>query len=130
MAFLDNLSKKIGSVAEVAADKAKDLSEIAKLNVKIASEQKQIESQYIEIGKLVFDTYKDDPESPVAGQCRKIVASQNVIAECNAKIEQIKGENAQQAGAAPQAKARYCSNCGAAIPDGCKFCPSCGTPCN
>ena len=130
MAFLDNLGKKIGSAAEMAADKAKDLSEIAKLNVRITSEQNQIDAQYIEIGKLVFDTYKDDPGSPVAEQCRKIVAGQSAIAECKSQIERIKGESAQPAGAGPQSRARYCPNCGAAIPDNCRFCPSCGTPCN
>lgn len=95
MAFLENLGKKIGSVAETAADKANEFAETAKLNSSISSEQKQIDALFIEIGKLIFEREKDDPNSLVADQCRKILMSQNNIAELQGKIERIKGGNGQ-----------------------------------
>jgi hypothetical protein len=130
MAFFENLGKKIGSVAETAADKANEFAEITKLNNSISSEQKQIDGLFIEIGKLIFEREKEDQDSPIAEQCRKILISQNSIAEFQSKIEQIKGSNGQPAGNAAQADANYCSNCGAVIPENGKFCQSCGTPFN
>lgn len=94
MAFLENLGKKIGSVAETAADKANEFAEITKLNSSISSEQKQMDALFIEIGKLIFEREKDDPNSFVADQCRKVLISQNNIAELKEKIERIKGGNA------------------------------------
>ncbi|MDD3169230.1 MAG: hypothetical protein PHC91_07205 [Eubacteriales bacterium] len=97
MAFLENLGKKIGSVAETAADKASEFAETTKLNSSISSEQKQIDARFIEIGKVIFDKEKDDPNSLVADQCRKIMIGQNNIAELQAKIERIKGGGGQSA---------------------------------
>ncbi len=40
MAFLDELAKKIGDVADLAVDKAKDLTEVGRLNMAISSGRK------------------------------------------------------------------------------------------
>ena len=43
MAFFSELSKKVKSTAAVAGEKAKDAAELAKINVAIAGEQRNIE---------------------------------------------------------------------------------------
>jgi chaperonin cofactor prefoldin len=93
MAFFENLSKKVGSVAESAADKASEFAETTKLNSSISSEKKQIEALFIEIGKQIFEKEKDNPDSPLAELIGKIVSSQNTIAELQSKIDRIKGGN-------------------------------------
>lgn len=125
MAFLDNLSKKIGDVAEAATDKAKELAELTKLNSGISSEQRQIDALYMEIGKIMFVKEKTNPDSDVAEQCGKIIESEKTIAELTAKISSIKagGQTAAPAGTGR----KFCSSCGAEIPEGSKFCQSCGT---
>ena len=130
MSFLNDLGKKLGGAAEVAADKAKDLAEITKLNYDISAVQKQMEADYAEIGKQVFALEKDNPESPVAELCAKIVNAQQTVESLTARIAQIKAEVPQAAAAAPASEPckRYCPNCGAeAVGEG-KFCQSCGTP--
>ena len=54
MAFLDDLSKKISSCADKAADKAKDLAEIGKLSLNISAAEKELQSLYAEIGQAVY----------------------------------------------------------------------------
>lgn len=90
MAFLDKLGKKIGSAAGATANKAKEMAEITKLNSRRAAEEKQIEKYYTEIGKTVFELDKDNPESPVAELCAKIIFCQKNIEEFKQKVEEIK----------------------------------------
>ena len=90
MGFLKDLGGKLQDVTETAADKAKDLAEITKLNSAISAEEKQIKEYYIEIGKLVFEEFKDKPDSPVAEYCNKILVCQQNIEELKQKIAEIK----------------------------------------
>lgn len=90
MAFLDKLSKKIGEVADTATDKAKDFAETTKLNQAISAEEKQISQYFLDLGKSIFENEKDNPDSPVADICNKIMESQNVIEELKKKILEIK----------------------------------------
>lgn len=128
MSFLNDLGKKIGGAAEVAADKAKDLAEITKINYDISAVQKQMEADYAEIGKQVFALEKDDPESPVAELCAKIVNAQQTVDSLSARIAQIKAEGPQAAAPASETCKRFCPNCGAEAVGDAKFCQSCGTP--
>jgi len=130
MSFLNDLGKKIGGVAEVAADKAKDLAEITKLNYEISAAQKQIDNGYLEIGKQVFAQEKDNLESPVAELCGNIIAAQQTIAELDAKIKQIKSEAQTNANTASEVSSKkFCTSCGTDVAGG-KFCPGCGAPIN
>ena len=49
-------------IANKAADKAKAGTRIAKLTMEISSEKENMKKAYLEIGKLYYDTHKDDPE--------------------------------------------------------------------
>jgi len=122
MTFINKLGKKIGNVAGNAADKAKDLAEITKLNASISSEEKQINQYYLEIGKVMFEHEKDNPNSPIAEQIRKVLASQQTITEIKAKIAEIKADNNDAS------VPNICPNCQTENPNNSKFCPNCGTP--
>ena len=130
MSFLNDLGKKIGGVAEVAADKAKDLAEITKLNCEITATQKQIDNGYMEIGKRVFLQEKDNPESPVAELCRNIIAAQQTIADIEAKIQLVKSEAPTNVASSDVPSKKFCTNCGAEVVGINKFCPVCGAPIN
>ena len=93
MSFLNDLGKKLSGAAEVAADKAKDLAETTKLNYDISVAQKQIESDYTEIGKQMFLLEKDNPASPVSALCQKILSTQESIAALHTKIQQIQADD-------------------------------------
>ena len=130
MSFFNDLGKKIGGVAEVAADKAKDLAEITKLNYEIATTQKQIDNCYMEIGKQTFLQEKDNPESSVAELCRNIIAAQQTIIDLDVKIQLIKQEAPSNAGPSTAPSKKFCTSCGAEIIGANKFCPGCGAPIN
>jgi len=89
MAFLDDLSKKLGSAADLAVDKAKDLAETGKLKLDVAAEEKEIQNLYVQIGKAVYYLEKDNPESIYVAECAGIT-------EHLQRIEQLKMEAARE----------------------------------
>lgn len=140
MSFLNDLGKKISGAAELATDKAKDFAELAtdkakdlaemtKTNYDISVLQKQIDSDYAEIGKKMVQLEKDNPLSPVHELCQKIVVAQQAIADMNAKIQpnQLEEETTAAAPSTAQSK-KYCPNCGSEMVGEGKFCQGCGTP--
>ena len=139
MAFLDKIGKKIGNVAGTAADKAKDLAETTKLHANIASEEKKVLTYYQEIGEIIFQQDKDNPDSPAAESIKKVLAAQQLIVELRQKIADIKNDKDEEDSAPadtqgnaaeeqPQPEAQItCPNCGASNPATNKFCLNCGT---
>ena len=93
MAFFNDLGKKLSDAAGTATEKAKDFAETTKLNSAISSEEKQINQYLIEIGKIIFEQNKDNPDSPMADLISKIVTSQEAISVLKRKIEENKLDN-------------------------------------
>ena len=129
--FAEIASDKAKDFAEMASDKAKDLAEITKINYDISVLQKQVESDYAELGKLMFPLEKDNALSPAHELCEKIATTQQTIAELSAKIQQPEPveeveESEGEAPAATSAK-KFCGNCGTEIIGEAKFCQACGT---
>jgi hypothetical protein len=54
MAFLKNLGEKLGTAAGNAADKARQLADISKLNSAIGAAERSITETYLEMGKQLF----------------------------------------------------------------------------
>ncbi|MEL1136550.1 zinc-ribbon domain-containing protein [Desulfitobacterium sp. THU1] len=143
MAFFDKIGKKIGDVAGSAADKAKELAEITKLNASISAEEKKIQVYYQEIGELIFQQDKENPNSSAAELCQKILASQRIIVEFKQNILELKEDKGvenpvpvdamditpeEQPQSGPQSEAQIiCQNCGTVNPVTNKFCQNCGT---
>ena len=131
MAFFDDLSKKAkdlaaaaGEFAVAAGEKAKDATEVAKINVAIASEQRDIDKNYRNIGEWFVNEYAG--EIPEAGKDRveAVAASKAKIAELEAS-KPVKEEAAPAD--EPEAKAgKTCPICGTESDS--KFCPQCGAP--
>jgi len=91
MSFLKSLGNKIGEVAGDAADKAKDMAEIAKFKLEISAEEKKIQQAYVDLGKLYYEAIKDDETGPGVEFCSLIKSSQEAISELEGKIEVVKG---------------------------------------
>ena len=60
MEFFDKLSETIVSAGKDVGQKAKDVSEIAKLKMDIRSKEDFVEKQYAEIGKAYYEKHKDE----------------------------------------------------------------------
>ena len=76
--------------AEKAADKAKSGARIAKLNIEIAQEKENMKKAYLEIGKLYYDTHKDDPDGFFIQLCEEVAAAEQAIAAKESEIADLK----------------------------------------
>ena len=130
MAFFDDLSKKAkdlaaaaGEFAVAAGEKAKDATEVAKINVAIASEQRDIDKNYRNIGEWFVSEYEGEIPDAVRDLVEAVNTSKAKIAELEASKPR-KDDGAEVEAAAPAQK--ICPICGAASDS--KFCPQCGAP--
>lgn len=150
MALFDNVMNKITNAGQTTMQKAKDFSEVAKLNGMISEAEKQISDLYGEIGYAVCCAYMDNPIPEAAeliGQvkqlhqkiedCKEQIKAINVSGacpQCGAKIAKGSafcgecGYKLPEQAAAPQTS--FCTNCGATVAVGATFCSSCGTKVN
>ena len=113
MAFWDNLGQKASETTAKAVQKAKDLSDIAKLNSTISEEENKIYNNYLQIGKLYAAMHPQDGEEDFRAMIDAINESNQQIQECRQKIQDIK-------------KIVKCPQCGAEVPVGVAFCSACG----
>lgn len=115
MAFFDDLGKKISKAGQTAAQKTKEMTDIAKLNSAISEEEKRINNNYNQIGKLYVTLHSTDYENEFAEMVEAIKASEEKISSYRQQVKDIKGTI-------------KCSCCGAEIPINSAFCNVCGSP--
>ncbi len=77
-------------VAGKAADKAKAGGRIAKLTVDIAREKDEMKKTFLEIGKLYYDTHKDNPDGFFTQLCEEIALAEKNVAEKEAELAELK----------------------------------------
>lgn len=144
MAFFDNLGKKISVVAGSAADKAKDLGEIAKLKAEILGIQSDINAALLELGRKVYAQSKTESEGPFAEDCTKIAGLYDQVESLRARIALVKADNTDEndcvirtddapTDAQPAAEdtteasaSTVCPTCGQPVESGAAFCSQCG----
>lgn len=119
----DELTRKAKDMAAVAADKAKDAAELAKVNVAIAGEQREMDKNYRTIGEWFVSEYEGEIPDAVREAVEAVNAGKAKIAELEAS-KPVKEEPAGEAEEAPAGK--KCPICGAESDS--KFCPQCGAP--
>lgn len=122
MAFFDDLSKKAKDVAAVASEKAKDAAELAKINVAIAGEQREIDKNYRTIGEWFVTEYTGEIPEAVKDLVDAVSASKEKIAG----LEASKPKKDEAAPAPAESAMKKCPICGAESDS--KFCPQCGAP--
>lgn len=113
MAFFDNFGKKISQVGQSTLQKTKEIADIAKLNSLVSDEEKSINHNYYQIGKLYASMHVTDYQNEFAEMIQKILQSQERIAELHTQIQNIKD-------------VIHCEKCGAEVPSSSSFCSSCG----
>ena len=124
MAFFDDLSKKVKDVASVATEKTRDGVELAKINMAIAGEQREIEKNYKAIGEWFVSEYTGEIPEGVKELVEAVAASKAKIADLEASKPRKEEEPAPAA--EPQPAMKACPICGAESDS--KFCPQCGAP--
>ena len=145
MAFFEELGKKLKDVAAVTVEKtkdvaaaateaAKDTAELAKINVAIAGEQREIEKNFRTIGEWFATEFDGEIPEAVKPLFEAIAASKQKIADLEAS-KPVKEEApapteeaapAEEPAPVPAAAAKKCPICG--VESDSRFCPQCGAP--
>ncbi len=91
MEFFEKLGESITTKGREAADKAKDMAEIASLKSQIAACEEVIKKNYMEIGRLFMEQYKDAEDAPFEKQRKAIINARVGVEDLQKKIRKIKG---------------------------------------
>lgn len=149
MAFIDNMKEKLSQAGQTTMQKAKDLTDLAKLNSSISESEKKIRDLYEKIGYEIYNAYRDNPPEAIAALIGEINGLSDSIESARKQIHAINGTTAcKQCGATvnksmafcgscgckveheqpakTEAPAAFCSNCGSPVTGGSVFCSSCG----
>ncbi|MCM1027175.1 MAG: zinc ribbon domain-containing protein [Roseburia sp.] len=117
MAFFDDLGKKLSQAGQTAVQKTKEVADIAKLNSSVYEEEKKINNNYLEIGKLYATLHGEEPGEEFAGMITAIHESEEKIRGYKHQITEIKGiAVCEKCGAEVSLNAAFCSSCGAPMP--------------
>lgn len=118
MDFFDKLGESLAEVGRDVGQKAKDVSEIAKLKLDIRSKEDYVEKQFAALGRAYFEKNKDVEGIEEAEQFFLIKEAQEEIERMKAEVLRIQGtEECEQCGAKMPENAAFCSNCGAKLND-------------
>ncbi|MCR4998741.1 MAG: zinc-ribbon domain-containing protein [Lachnospiraceae bacterium] len=109
MDIIDRIGETITQVGNAAGQKAKDVSEYAKLTSELHSLEKKQQDLFLELGKRFFEENMDSKDEAVE-------ALKEIAADVDHLKEQIAGLKGGDS----------CPSCGAVVPKGSKFCNSCG----
>lgn len=91
MDFLEKVGETITTKGREVTDKAKDLAEIASLRGQISTCEEVIRKNYMEIGKLYYEQYKEAEYNDFTEQCTAIANAKSGVKALEEKINEIKG---------------------------------------
>jgi len=115
MEIIDNMRKKVRDATLSALKASSDLIEISKINMAINSEEQKIKSLMFEMGREVYESYKQGEavDAELAEMCEEIARAEMDIEDMKLKILEIKN-------------LKRCSGCSAEIDEDYAYCPKCG----
>lgn len=113
MTFLDGVKGKISKASYSTVQKAKDMSEMTRLNMAISESETKIAELYNEIGIRIYETYRENPISEVEEQIRQVMEFEEAIEVCRLQIKALNtGSICPRCSAKIKANMAFCSNCG------------------
>ena len=149
MAFFDSIGKTISEKGQVAVKKTKDFAEVTKINSLISDEERNINNNYFQIGKLYASMYSTDYGEEFKAFITSIKESEAKIVDYREKIQLIRGTvKCEKCGGEVSIESAFCnfcgspmpkrviekkdenmvvcSNCGGTVKTGMRFCTHCG----
>ena len=120
MMNIEDISKKVKKFSKDTMVEVQKMNEVRQLNSKVNEEKRYLNKLYLEMGKKLYDKYKDADTAPEGfeAEFRKITERYSVMDLLQDEIRQVKGVvlcpccNMEVA-----ATERFCSNCGNRMPE-------------
>lgn len=120
MMNFEEISKKVKKFSKDTMVEVQKMNEVRQLNSKVNEEKRYLNKLYLEMGKKLYDKYKDADTAPEGfeAEFRKITERYSVMDFLQDEIRQVKGVvlcpccNMEVA-----ATERFCSNCGNRMPE-------------
>ena len=120
MMNFEEISKKVKNFSKDTIVEVQKMNEVRQLNSKVNEEKRYLNKLYLEMGKKLYDKYKDADTAPEGfeAEFRKITERYSVMDLLQDEIRQVKGVvlcpccNMEVA-----ATERFCSNCGNRMPE-------------
>lgn len=113
MDFFERMGETITSKSKVAAQKAKGVADLAKLNSQVGQLEGKIKSYYQIIGEKVYLNEKDQDHSGLEAEFDLITDAYVEIGRIKKQIAELKGT-------------KECPGCHAEVDNAFAFCPKCG----
>lgn len=114
MGFFDNVKNTFTETSQELTQKAKDTTEIYRLNNANKGKEKEIEKIMYQIGIAFYSNYREECTEKFPDFAKQVETLQCEIANNKEAIEKLSVEE-------------VCANCGKRINPGNKFCIYCGT---
>lgn len=112
--MFEKFVETLNNTSKAVTEKTKQSTEIVKTNLKINTEEKELEALYCEIGKLFYDKSKDDPCCDTMKELfDKVTEKKKALEAYHSQVRILKGIN-------------ICQSCGVEISADCDFCGKCG----
>lgn len=113
MGFFENVKNTLTETSQELTQKAKDTTEIYRLNNANKAKEKEIEKLMYQIGVTYYSNYKEECASKFSEFVQQVENLQMEISSNKEAIEKLSVEE-------------VCANCGKKINPGSKFCIYCG----
>lgn len=135
MAFFDELGAKLTKTGQMTVQKANDLAEVTRLNMRTGELNKAIQEHYAKLGERYYALHAAGPEEDLAAICGLIDKANEELESIRLELQRIRQLKVCPAcGAENPSDASFCSKCSAALPElpprpvepGTRFCASCG----
>lgn len=113
MAFFEKVGETISTKGKEAAQKAKEVTDLARLNTQVGQLEGKIKTYYQIIGEKVYQNEKDQDHCGLEAEFDLINDAFAEIGKLKKQISDIKGT-------------KECAECGREVANEYSFCPYCG----
>lgn len=109
----EEISKKVRKLGKDTVEEVQRMNEVRQLNGKVSDAKKQINKLYMEIGKKLYEQYREAPFEGFESEIRSINEKNDQIEQLREQIRVVKG-------------VVLCPCCNMEVPENERFCSNCG----
>ncbi|MCD8012726.1 MAG: hypothetical protein LUG99_06060 [Lachnospiraceae bacterium] len=115
---LDDITERVKKISKETMAEVQKMNEVRGLNSQISAEKKKIREMYTEMGKKLYDCYKEEPLEGFESDFHSLNQAFGMIEELQGLIRAAKGvvlcPNCRMEVGVME---RFCSNCGCKMPE-------------